>query len=125
MQNILKVIKERDDAYHLLETGETKEPKVRWVRNAVGLMYPRTEEEHAMPKEDNKNYKLMHAERHEPWMDEYLERYREKLRRDHEKRVRRDLYIKRKLKQTFPHLTPEEVELGLQQHKERNSHDDL
>uniref|UniRef100_A0A194AM23 Putative 39S ribosomal protein L47, mitochondrial-like protein n=1 Tax=Pinctada fucata TaxID=50426 RepID=A0A194AM23_PINFU len=124
MRNLLEVVKERDIAYNMLETGETGEPKVRWVRNALGIKYPRTEEEHAVPKEENKEYRLLHSE-WEPWMKEYHDQFEEKLRLNHEKRARADRYIRRRLKKEFPHLTNEELDLGVKQHKERNEHNDL
>ena len=49
MENVLEVIQERDQAYHELETGESPEPKRRWVYNVLGRGHWRYHEEHHVP----------------------------------------------------------------------------
>ncbi|KAL4221690.1 39S ribosomal protein L47 [Mactra antiquata] len=79
MENLLDVIKERNDAFEMYEFGETSEPKTYVTRNFVGLPYRRTEKEHYVPKHLNERFNKMHLN-HQPWMNRHLAKYEEKYR---------------------------------------------
>lgn len=93
MENILDVVKERNRAYQLLEYGTTDEPKPYIARNAIGIPYERTPEEHYVPKHLNKHYKLMHST-YKTWMSRYLALYEEKQRR--QRNYRRRMHEKKR-----------------------------
>ena len=71
MRNIMEVIKERERAINILETGETGESKVRTAMNILGMRYNRTEKEHLFPWYMNTKYKMLHP-KYEKWMTKYL-----------------------------------------------------
>ena len=77
MENILFVIKERDRAYNLLETGETNEPQPVWRKNILGLWQLNAQKEHYHPKHKDSGY--MKALRWEfQWPIKYKKLYRER-----------------------------------------------
>ncbi|ESO07381.1 hypothetical protein HELRODRAFT_125085, partial [Helobdella robusta] len=57
MENILDVVRERNRAYNLLETGKTGEPERRWVYNQLGIGGWRTCTEHYIPLYMNFKFK--------------------------------------------------------------------
>lgn len=107
MENLLEVVKERDDAFEMFEFGHTSDPKTYTVRNFVGLPYKRTAREHYVPKHLNKRFNLMHIN-HEPWMDKHLARYEEKFRVKRKKKDKKHETYKKNLAEEFE-LTEEEV----------------
>jgi len=58
MANIETVVRERNRAYHLLETGKTGERSGEEVENFLGLQEYVQHKEYAVPKEENKEYLL-------------------------------------------------------------------
>jgi large subunit ribosomal protein L47 len=54
MENLLEVVKERDRAVNLLETGETGEPGKRWAYDVLGQGYWHRMKEHYVPLHYNK-----------------------------------------------------------------------
>ena len=108
MENIMIVIKERDTAYKVLETGKTGEPEKYKIRNFMGIPYERTPTEHYVPRELNRKFNMMHP-RFEKWMKKYLERYDEQLRtRDNFKQSQKEKEREKYLEE-FPNLTEEDV----------------
>lgn len=87
MENILDIVKERNEAYQLLEHGKTNDTKNYVTRNAVGIPYERTPKEHYIPKHLNERHNEMHLE-HQGWMRKYLALYEEKYRRQRNYRNR-------------------------------------
>jgi large subunit ribosomal protein L47 len=90
MKNLEEVVRERNRAYFLLETGETGERPGAEVENFLGLPEYQQHEEHILPKEDNKPY--LKAKSEEPVVDSeekkwFLTRFREKQRRDARKKL--------------------------------------
>lgn len=56
MENIEAVVRERNRAYHLLETGKTGERPGEEVENFLGLQEYVQHNEYHIPKEQNKEY---------------------------------------------------------------------
>lgn len=88
MENLLEVVRERNQAFQLLEYGKTDEPKPYITRNAIGIPYVRTPEEYYIPKHLNRQYQLMHST-YQSWMKKYLALYEEKLRRQRNSKKRK------------------------------------
>lgn len=108
MENIMSVVKERDTAYKVLETGKTGEPEKYKIRNFIGIPYERTPTEHYVPRELNAKFKKMHP-RYQRWMKQYLERYDEQLRtRDNYKESKKEKEREEYLEE-FPNLTDDDV----------------
>lgn len=107
MQNILFIVRERDDALSRLETGKSILPQVRTVRNFMGLKYQRTVKEYAVPKWMNNRYRLMHAP-YPKGLSRYFILYHEKLRLKKERAERARKKRLKRLKEVFPHAEIEE-----------------
>ncbi|XP_037949256.1 39S ribosomal protein L47, mitochondrial [Teleopsis dalmanni] len=56
MNNLETVVRERNTAYHLLETGETGERPKRLVSNIIGMRSMYKSSEHAIPSHMNKKW---------------------------------------------------------------------
>lgn len=87
MENVMSVVRERDEAYKVLEHGESLAHPGRVVRNAVGLPYYKNPSQHYKPRESSTHYKRLHLN-YNRWMDKHLVRYEEVLRRRHKQHVR-------------------------------------
>lgn len=103
MENIMQVVKERDEAYNMLETGKTGEPEIRHVRNFLGLKRYRRSVEHLLPPFMNKRYCLLHP-KYNPKLRKYIALYYEKMRISKEKFEKREKIRRMKLLEEFPHL---------------------
>jgi len=84
MKNLEEVVRERNRAYFLLETGESGERPGAEIENFLGLPEYVQHEEHVLPRELNKPY--LKAISEEPVIDNsekkwFLARFREKQRR--------------------------------------------
>ena len=120
MRNIMEVIKERERAINILETGETGEPKVRTAMNFLGMRYNRTEKEHLFPWYMNTKYKMLHP-KYEKWMTKYLKLHREKeLKMKHRER-RKKIRFQEMLLDKFPHLTQDDLEYAWKQETEERN----
>ena len=61
MENILSVVKERDEAVAELETGQARpHPEARYVRDFLGRVVYRKVQEYAVPPHMNKAYNLLY-----------------------------------------------------------------
>lgn len=60
MLNIEAVIRERNKAYHMLETGETGERPAKFVNNQIGMKYWYRFSEHMIPKFMNTKWRNTH-----------------------------------------------------------------
>jgi len=69
MAHIEEVVRERNVAYHLLETGETGERPSAVVKTALGRMEHRQFTEHAVPREFNPDHQKF-TYQHHPKLDE-------------------------------------------------------
>lgn len=56
MENLETVVRERNKAYHLLETGETGERPTEMITNAFGLPEQYKKSEYAIPKYMNEEW---------------------------------------------------------------------
>ncbi|XP_050412568.1 39S ribosomal protein L47, mitochondrial [Patella vulgata] len=103
MENILDVVKERDIAFNLLETGKTGQPEKVTIRNFLGLKYERTVEEHSVPKSMNRLFNLLH-----PKYDKYFVRFfnlnEEKKRKEQSKENQLINQYRKRMIEKFPHL---------------------
>lgn len=80
MKNLEDVVRERNKAYHLLETGETGERPGRLVRNPLGLRFFYREFEHIIPRFMNRKWRETHNFYHGGYaVNKFLKLYREKL----------------------------------------------
>ncbi|ESO90551.1 hypothetical protein LOTGIDRAFT_96262, partial [Lottia gigantea] len=104
MENILEVIKERNEAYNLLEKGDTGEAPVVTERNFLGLEYKRRLREHTIPKEQNRLHNLLHPEECPRSTKRYINLYKEKLRKEESHHRKKAQRYKDKLIDRFPNL---------------------
>lgn len=80
MKNLEDVVRERNKAYHMLETGETGERPGRMVRNPLGLRFFYREFEHIIPRFMNRKWRETHNFYHGGYaVNKFLKLYREKL----------------------------------------------
>lgn len=56
MENILQVVKERNEAYHMLETGHKGEAKKEWRYDILGRPFVYTRKEHLIPEHLNEEH---------------------------------------------------------------------
>jgi len=113
MANIETVVRERNRAYHLLETGHTGERPGGEVENFLGLPEYVQHKEYAVPKEENKEYLL--AQEAEPksstaekkW---FLVRWRAKQRRLARTELRRKQYEVLHILRNFPDCDKEALQ---------------
>lgn len=121
MENLMDVIKERNNAYHELETGTSAEPKRVEAVNYLGMTYMRKPTEHAVPSYRNKGFMLVQRHR-EPWMTDYHRRIRERaMKVKSREQKRQDRYVKR-VKKDFPSVSEEDLEHGIKQERKRYKH---
>ncbi|KAJ8920707.1 hypothetical protein NQ315_004846 [Exocentrus adspersus] len=79
MENLESVIRERNVAYHKLETGRTGERPYKMSKNAFGLRYRHEMSEYTMPKHMNKDwYEEFRSYKHDRYTEQFLLKYREK-----------------------------------------------
>lgn len=100
MENLLTVVKERDIALNMLETGLRGEPCEVTARNALGIKYRRVESEHLVPKYMNRKYRLLHS-KYEPWMAQWILKYEEVKRVKQEKREKYYKYQAKMLQKNY------------------------
>jgi len=101
MENIMQVVRERDEAYNLLETGIKGEPKQEWRYDILGRPFVYTHQEHLVPEHLN--------EEHEPNPMGYPSDVEKFLWLDRERDLREQKYWEnielkqqRKLKDIWP-----------------------
>lgn len=104
MENIMQVVKERDEALNLLETGNTGDPGGRYVRNFLGLRRWKKNTEHQIPAFMNKFYTLQYPRHITPRTKKYIALYREQKRVEHRRARNREMRRIKKLEEKFPHL---------------------
>ncbi|XP_033223976.1 39S ribosomal protein L47, mitochondrial [Belonocnema kinseyi] len=108
MENLEAVVRERNKAYHLLETGETGERPAKVVRNAIGLPFCYRLRQHVIPKFANKKWKETHVHRFGGQaVRKFLRLYREKYHNIRRKEKNRQANEVLKLMRNFPDLDEE------------------
>ncbi|GLV39246.1 mitochondrial ribosomal protein L47 [Carabus blaptoides fortunei] len=108
MENLEEVVRERNKAYHLLETGETGERPTEVVTNQLGLRFRYRHTEHLIPKELNFTWKSRHnfnPRGHA--VSKFLLHYREKLYNEKRKQRNRDRNHVIGLLKRFPNMDME------------------
>lgn len=104
MENILQVVKERDDAISLLETGKPSSPKGAYVRDFLGRVVWRRFSEYGVPPHMNKVYRLLYPRRFRSQHVKYLALWREKIARYRWYQYKRQVKENSELIKEFPHL---------------------
>jgi len=93
LENILKIVEERDSAYKLLEHDRSR-PEGAYAWNIFGFRYWKRFREHAVPWWENERFRIERTTYRDyviPWMRLRLERRRQRLlaqRLDFQKRLR-------------------------------------
>jgi len=107
MKNLETVVRQRNQAFHLLETGTTGERSGIEEDNFLGLQEYRQYDEYSVSKHENKPYLL--AKRDEPQASPkerfwFLTRWRRKQLYDRRRELKRHQYEVLQLLQKFPDL---------------------
>ncbi|XP_076278642.1 mitochondrial ribosomal protein L47 [Lasioglossum baleicum] len=108
MSNLESVVRERNKAYHLLETGESGERPGKLVYNPIGLRYYYRLRQYPMPKFANRKWNETHKFGYQGFaVQKFLRLYREKIW--NQKRKLRNLHTRRVavLMRMFPNLDVE------------------
>ncbi|XP_069123686.1 large ribosomal subunit protein uL29m-like [Argopecten irradians] len=109
MENLMEVIKERDNAYSLLETGEPAEREWVEARDMFGRPYIKPQREHAVPKEQRHSLR-----KRDPMLMKYQRLLHEKYLKERRRSLKREQrYIKR-VKEQFPDASDEDIQYGLE-----------
>ncbi|XP_033095920.1 39S ribosomal protein L47, mitochondrial-like isoform X2 [Anneissia japonica] len=101
MKNLEEVLKERDTAVKLLDTGYEKGVPGRWINSPLGYKRYSPAKEYYVPFHVNKR---MARKRHyyEPWTQTYRKIFLEQVVREKKKAFTRERHRIRKLKKRFP-----------------------
>ncbi|XP_046741437.1 39S ribosomal protein L47, mitochondrial [Diprion similis] len=110
MTNLETVVRERNKAYHLLETGEDGERPGRLVNNQLGMKYYYRMSEHAIPRFMNNKWRETHKFGYSGnAAHKFRKLYREKLWNEKRKARNRDRNHVMHLMKRFPNLDLEAV----------------
>lgn len=91
MENLETVVRERNRAFHELETGETGERPGKLAKNQLGLTYYYRAAEHNIPYHFNKKWRESRLQRYGGVaVSKFLKLYREKLWNEKRKKLNRD-----------------------------------
>ncbi|XP_057672164.1 39S ribosomal protein L47, mitochondrial [Diorhabda carinulata] len=91
MENLETVVRERNKAYHQLETGETGERPGRVETGAFGIRYYYKMCEYPLPKEMNTKWKQKYKfYKYDKDVEDFLVKYREKLYLSKRRKATRD-----------------------------------
>ncbi|KAK2581581.1 hypothetical protein KPH14_002090 [Odynerus spinipes] len=105
MENIESVVRERNRAYHLLETGETGERPARLVSNVLGLKFVYRLRQYPIPQFMNNKWHKKHSFGYGGYaVHKFLRLYREKLWNAKRKARNRDTKHAITLMRRFPNL---------------------
>lgn len=110
MNNLETVVRERNEAYFKLETGQTGERPVCMRKGAVGLMYKHRMAEHTIPRSMNKKWQQNYKSYgHTRDARQFLKLYREKLFLEKRRARNRERNHVMGLMKRFPNLDLEAV----------------
>lgn len=105
MKNIETVVRERNQAYHMLETGTDGERPGQFITNALGLREYRKSSEHIAPYWANKKWREQNPRGCQgPEYQKFIRLYREKLYNEKRKGRNRDRNHVIRLLSRFPNL---------------------
>jgi len=110
MTNLELVVRERNKAFHELETGVSGERPGGEEENFLGLQEYRQFDEHTVPKDENKPYLI--AKRDEPYVSRkekswFLIRWKEKQRKQRRQTLKRHQWEVIQLLEKFPGMDVE------------------
>ncbi|CAF3916319.1 unnamed protein product [Adineta steineri] len=109
MRNILSVVRERDMAYNLLETGKTGEQTPQIRETSFGLLRYYKPKERIVPFYKNRYYQLLWGKRKaEAWTNIFKRRYNEFQEHQEHQETNRIRKIVANVIQKYPHLRNEE-----------------
>ncbi|XP_050315181.1 39S ribosomal protein L47, mitochondrial-like [Anthonomus grandis grandis] len=110
MENLEEVIRERNRAYHELETGENGERPGKVTKNVFGLTYYYKMSEHPIPQYMNKKWQEKYKfYKYDTDVEAFLLKYREKLYLNKKKQERRNFNHVIGLMNRFPNMNMEAV----------------
>ncbi|XP_060066365.1 large ribosomal subunit protein uL29m-like [Ylistrum balloti] len=115
MENLMNVIKERDNAYSLLETGKPAEPDMVEDLDMFGMPYMRKAREHAVPKSSFS----ISSRKQDPWLKKCHRLLREKHMKEKNRRLKREARYVRRTREHFPDVSEEDIEYGLKRETRR------
>ncbi|KAK6965926.1 39S ribosomal protein L47 mitochondrial [Biomphalaria glabrata] len=104
MENILEVVKERNNAVSLLETGKPADPGGAYVRDFLGRVRWRKFSEYAVPPYMNKAHRLLFPRGFNKIHLKYLPLWRQKIARFRWYHYHRQVKENQELVKKFPHL---------------------
>ncbi|KAL7034581.1 hypothetical protein ACKWTF_008015 [Chironomus riparius] len=105
MKNIETVVRERNQAYHMLENGTDGEQPGQYITNALGLREYKKSVEHIVPYWANKKWREANPRGcHGPDYQKFMRLYREKIYNDKRKGRNRDKNHVIRLLSRFPNL---------------------
>ncbi|KAL1497159.1 hypothetical protein ABEB36_008164 [Hypothenemus hampei] len=108
MENLEEVVRERNRAYHELETGETGERPGKLATNIFGLNYFYKMSEHVIPKYMNKTWRKKYQFfKHDPDVEAFLVKLRERLYLNKRRKHTRDFNHVIGLLNRFPNMDME------------------
>lgn len=118
MENIMAVVEERNVAYNLIETGESKSIITHRRYNSLGFIQAYRPKEYLVPWFLNKTWKLKyHYKRLPYWSKFYRTCYRVFLRKERGKILDRVRYAKKQIRRNHPEYYKENQELVEQHYK--------
>ncbi|KAG8224582.1 hypothetical protein J437_LFUL003101 [Ladona fulva] len=111
MANLEEVVRERNRAYYLLETGEDGERPSRLVISPLGIRYCYRMKEYAIPKHRNMKWwrRLSVGHGSSVYLNRFLKLYREKLYLDKKRMRTRNLNHVQHLMKRYPDLDLEAI----------------
>ncbi|KAH9510353.1 39S ribosomal protein L47, mitochondrial [Bulinus truncatus] len=104
MENILEVVKERNNAVSLLETGKSAELGGTYVRDFLGRVVWRKFQEYAVPPHMNKAFRLLYPRGFKRLHLKYLPLWRQKIAKFRWYHYHRQVNENKALVKKFPHL---------------------
>ncbi|XP_032672799.1 39S ribosomal protein L47, mitochondrial [Odontomachus brunneus] len=108
MNNLETVVRERNRAYHLLETGETGERPGRLVHNRLGMRFFYQMRQYTIPKFMNTKWHKLHQFGYGGFaVRKFLRLYREKLWNEKRKARNREIRRATVLLRRFPNMNLE------------------
>ncbi|XP_043483134.1 39S ribosomal protein L47, mitochondrial [Leptopilina heterotoma] len=110
MENIETVVRERNKAYHLLETGTSGERPAYVTKNAIGLPFVYRLRQHVIPKFMNTKWKKEHVHAHSGYaVRKFLRLYHEKFHNERRKLRNRQENQVALILRTFPNPDMEAI----------------
>lgn len=105
MKNIETVVRERNQAYHQLETGKSGERPAQYITNALGLREYKKSTEHVIPYFKNIKFKEENKRGCSgPEFQKFMRLYREKIYVDKRRGLNRDKNHIIRLLRRFPNI---------------------